>query len=150
MITSQQMSLLSDLKEKPIPESTLAYFRARLRNRLHALVLEAFIKQSEEKQLTQLELAERIGRAPEQVNRWLGAAGNWTLDTISDLMVGIGIDLDDPSYTPIVDLVDELRDKRKPDATGRKRPTNAGPTQVPVSKSARTSRTRIHEGRRGA
>ena len=138
MITSQQMSLLSDLTEKPIPESTLAYFRARLQNRLHALVLEAFIKQSEEKQLTQIELAERIGRAPEQVNRWLGAAGNWTLDTISDLMVGIGIDLDDPSYTPIVDLVDELRDKPKPDATGRKRSSNVGPAQGPVSKSTPT------------
>ena len=133
MITSQQTSLLSDLKERPIPESALAYFRARLRNRLHALVLEAFIKESKEKQMTQVELAERIGRSPEQVNRWLGAAGNWTLDTISGLMVGMGVDLDDPSFTPIADLTAALHEKPVRSAPSKKR-SNASATEGSLSK----------------
>jgi hypothetical protein len=49
-----------------IPLDKLAYFRERLRNRLHQLVLREFVKQ-EDAGLTRAELARRIGRKPEQV-----------------------------------------------------------------------------------
>ncbi|HVA68379.1 MAG TPA: helix-turn-helix transcriptional regulator [Candidatus Binataceae bacterium] len=104
MITSQQMSMLFDLRRKPIPVGTLAYFRARLKDRFHALILDAFLKQVKEAKLNQKELAARIGRDTAQINRWLGEASNWTLDTISDLMVGMGVDIDDPSFTSFADL----------------------------------------------
>lgn len=71
---------------KRIPAGTLAYFRARNRNRLYDLVLEAF----GESGLTQAELARRLGKRPEVVCRLLGAPGNWTLDTVSDLLFAIG------------------------------------------------------------
>ncbi|HEV3113670.1 MAG TPA: helix-turn-helix transcriptional regulator [Candidatus Binataceae bacterium] len=105
MITSQQKSILSDLKKKPIPESTLEYFSGRLIDRLHALVLDAYIQQSKEEGLTQVELAERLAQDPARINRLLGGAGNWTLKTVSNLLVAIGVDLDDPSFTPIAKLV---------------------------------------------
>jgi hypothetical protein len=39
--------------------------------------------------LTQATLARRIERKPDVVNRWLGTPSNLTLDTISDLLIGI-------------------------------------------------------------
>jgi hypothetical protein len=39
--------------------------------------------------ISKADLARRIGRKPEQISRWLGAAGNWTIDTVSDLLLGM-------------------------------------------------------------
>ena len=90
-----QTTFLSDvLGDGPIPPGKLAYFRARLTNLLHEAVLELFIKAESEKGLTRAELARRIGRKPEQVTRWLGSPGNWTLETLSDLLTAMGHELD--------------------------------------------------------
>jgi hypothetical protein len=87
MNTSQTPELLTEIVEgKPIPVDKLAYFRRRLRLQLHELVLRTFDQQET---LTKAELARRIGRAPEVVNRLLGGPGNWTLDTVSDLLIGM-------------------------------------------------------------
>jgi hypothetical protein len=94
MTTSQPTSFLSEILEgKPIPPSKLGYFRARLSNRLHELVLDTFVKREADGEITRAELARRIDRKPEQVSRWLGAPGNWTIDTASDLMLGMGCEL---------------------------------------------------------
>jgi hypothetical protein len=89
MNTSQTPELLTEILEgKPIPVDKLAYFRRRLRLQLHDLVLRTFHQQET---LTKAELARRIGRAPEVVNRLLGGPGNWTLDTVSDLLIGMAV-----------------------------------------------------------
>jgi hypothetical protein len=91
MTTSQPTSFLSEILEGTrIPAEKLSYFRARLKNRLHAMVLSQFLKQEKDKLLTKADLARRLGKKPEQVTRWLGAPGNWTLDTVSDLLLGMG------------------------------------------------------------
>jgi len=91
MTTSQATSFLSEiLNGEPIPIGKLAYFRARLSNRIHELVLAEFVRLERERKINKAELARRLGRKPEQVTRWLGAAGNWTIETLSDLMLGMG------------------------------------------------------------
>jgi hypothetical protein len=91
MTTSQTAKFFSAvIKGERIPEGKLAYFRARLRTRLHDLVLSEFARLALSDQITRAELAERIGRQPEQITRWLGSPGNWTLDTLSDLALGMG------------------------------------------------------------
>ena len=92
MNTSQEVFSLSEvLKGEQISLATLAYFRQRLRNRLYQLVLTEFLEQAEKKKLTKVDLARRIGRpTPSQITRWLAAPGNWTIDTISDLMLAMG------------------------------------------------------------
>ncbi|MGH7813214.1 MAG: helix-turn-helix domain-containing protein [Candidatus Binataceae bacterium] len=93
MITSPT-SFLSEILEgiggKEIPPHQLAYFRVRLRNRIHDLVVSEFGRRQKVKKATKMDLARRIGREPAQITRWLSAPSNWTLDTISDLMIAMG------------------------------------------------------------
>jgi transcriptional regulator with XRE-family HTH domain len=107
------MLFLSEiLEDKPIPENTLVYFRERLRDRLHSAILEAFLKRSEEKGLKQKDLATRIHRTSAQITRWFSTASNITLDSISDLMVGLGMDFDDFPYTPIEETLAPKEQKK--------------------------------------
>jgi hypothetical protein len=85
MTTSQNPFLSEILNGQFIPASKRAYFQERLRNRIYSLLLEEFVHRN----LTQKTLANRIGKGPEQINRWLSSPGNWTIDTISDLLLGI-------------------------------------------------------------
>jgi hypothetical protein len=70
----------------------LAYFRGRLSNRIHELVLSEFLNQERVGKITRAQLARRVRRKPEQLSRWLGTPGNWTLDTLSDLLLGMGLE----------------------------------------------------------
>jgi hypothetical protein len=87
--TEQIFKEILDLECERIPLARLAFFREELRNRLYAEVVRRFHALADQG-FTKAHLARRIGKTPEQVIRWLGAPGNWTLDTASDLMVGMG------------------------------------------------------------
>lgn len=95
LTTYQPTPILSDVLDRKsvIPAGTLIYFRGRLSNRVHELVLSEFAKQEQANKTSRAELARKIGRKPEQITRWLGSPGNWTLDTISDLLLGMGLEL---------------------------------------------------------
>src|SRR5580658_1068046 len=102
MTTSGQMEFLSEILEwKPIPPDTLVYFRERLRHRLYVAILDAFAPRVKERSLKQADLAIRIHRKRAQIARWLSTQNNLTLDSISDLMVGLGMDFDAFPFTPI-------------------------------------------------
>jgi hypothetical protein len=91
MTISQTPDLFKEiLSDKPISTGILSYFRTRLRLTLHSLILDGFLQQ---KHLTKAGLARRIGRKPEVINRLLANPGNWTVDTISDLLLAIGAEL---------------------------------------------------------
>lgn len=86
MTTSQKNSFLSDIAADDFPIGKLAYFRARLKNRLYNFILEEFEKSG----LSRADLARRMHiKSSAQITRLLGAPGNWTLDTISDLLLTI-------------------------------------------------------------
>lgn len=70
---------------KPPEPGMLSYMRARHRANVHELVLGEFEKEG----MSRAELARRLDKAPEQVTRLLAAPGNWTLDTVSDLLFAI-------------------------------------------------------------
>jgi hypothetical protein len=119
MSTSQTPFLTEILEGEVIPLGKLAYFRERLRNRLHQLVIREFVRQEDIHRLTRAELARRIGRAPEQITRWLGAPGNWTLDTVSDLMLGMGTE---PRFD-IEHLADRIAAQAAAAASGLPKPS---------------------------
>jgi hypothetical protein len=90
MTSSPQTSFLSEIaNSEVIPHSKLAYFQERQRNRIYHFVVTKFLELERTGKLTRAELARRIRRRPEQVTRWLGTPGNWTFDTLSDLLLGI-------------------------------------------------------------
>lgn len=86
-----QWSEIRDAKE--LSPKALGYFQARLKNRLHELVLMEFMKLEKKEGLTKADIARRIRKRPEQVTRLLGGPGNWTLDTVSDLLLAMGYEL---------------------------------------------------------
>lgn len=89
MNMSRKTPFLSEiLNGEKIPIGKLAYFRQRFRDHLYDLVIGEFLKQ-EQAGLTKADIARRIGRRPEQITRWLGAPGNWTIETVSDLLLAI-------------------------------------------------------------
>lgn len=86
MTTSRTIPSLSKPQDgEIIPLETLAYFRGRNRNRAHALVLEALVETG----ISQAEIARRLGKQPAVISRLIGAPGNWTLDTVSDLLLAL-------------------------------------------------------------
>jgi hypothetical protein len=133
MTTSHKEPFLSDvLVGEEIPIGKLAYFRARLRNALHDAVLKAFDQQRRESNLTKTVLARRIHRSPAQVTRWLSNPQNWTLDTISDLLVALGQDIELKS-TP-------LGEPKSIEAQ------NQPPANLPASTQSRSRRADLRSG----
>ena len=78
-----------DDRDAVIPRGKLEYFRERLRNDLYDFVARKFLEEREKRGLSQSELARRLSRDPASINRLLGAPGNWTVATVSDLLLGI-------------------------------------------------------------
>jgi hypothetical protein len=89
-------------RNDPLSVGTREYFRARLRNRLYDFIVSKYAAREKAGGLTQRALAARIRRRPEVINRLLAAPGNWTLDTVSDLLLGIGPEELDMNSTPVV------------------------------------------------
>ena len=89
-MTTSQISFLSEILDgSPIPINKRAYFQERLKNRLYHLIVSEFQRMNKDKKFTQKDLAVRIGKGTDQINRLLSSPGNWTLDTVSDLLIGI-------------------------------------------------------------
>lgn len=86
-------STLEPSSDDALSPAQLNYFRERMRNRIHEAVLRKFLAQSETG-LTRAKLAKRLRKRPEQITRWLGAPGNWTLETVSDLLLAMNAELD--------------------------------------------------------
>jgi hypothetical protein len=85
----------------PIPPAKRAYFHERLRGRVFDFILGKFLKE-QVNGLNKAKLSRRIGKAPEVVNRLLAAPSNLTLDTISDLLIGISAEELDLSSSPLL------------------------------------------------
>ena len=70
------------------------YFEQRFRNRVYEAVIRALEKECAENKLKRKDLAVHMGKKESQVSRWLAGPGNWTLDTVSDLLFAIDAELD--------------------------------------------------------
>jgi transcriptional regulator with XRE-family HTH domain len=97
-MTISQTSFLSEilsggeasLTGSVIPAGQRGYFQERLKGRVYSLIVGAFLKQQKlNPNLTQKDIAKRLDKRPEQINRWLSGPSNWTLETISDLLLAI-------------------------------------------------------------
>lgn len=86
MNTSRNPTTLSDPNVGlPISQSDLAYVRTRNRLTAFKAVREEFRRSN----LSQSQLAERLKMDAGRLSRLLSAPGNWTMDTMADLMWAI-------------------------------------------------------------
>jgi hypothetical protein len=86
MNTSQTtIGLFKPTADKKIPLGTFAYINARNRQRAYDIVIREF----EASGITQVTLADRMGKSPEVVCRLLSRPQNWESDTFSSLLFAI-------------------------------------------------------------
>lgn len=79
---------LSDDKHLDLASKTCA--RERLRN----LIFQELLIALEGSGLTRASLSRRLHKRPEQITRWLSSPGNLEIDTISDLLIAMGVSPD--------------------------------------------------------
>jgi hypothetical protein len=117
---SQTIDFLSEIADgSPIPAGKIAYFEARLRNDLYNFVIGKFLEKEKRGEITKAKLARRIGYDPAQLSRVLGAPGNWTLNTISNLLLGISAEELKPYSESLLDR--PRRNHKVPDWAVRQR-----------------------------
>ncbi|AMN46399.1 hypothetical protein ACG33_04625 [Steroidobacter denitrificans] len=80
--------------KRALSEREIFYFRQRCKNRLFQSLVAFFAEKAEKEGLTKKDLAVSLGKDPAQITRWLSGPGNWTLDTVSDLLLAMNSELD--------------------------------------------------------
>ncbi|WP_291052495.1 helix-turn-helix transcriptional regulator [Hyphomonas sp.] len=95
MTNSQAESFVSKvLAETPISEGNKIYFQERLKSRLHEILVNTFQMAEQRGAITKTELARKLGKRPEQISRWLNSSSNMQLNTLSDMLLGLGYEPD--------------------------------------------------------
>jgi hypothetical protein len=84
--TSKQTSVVS--------VRDIAYYRRRQQNRVFSLLAKFFADEAESGHITRKEIAQRLSKDPAQITRWLSQPSNFELDTISDLLLAMGAEMD--------------------------------------------------------
>lgn len=90
MTTFRKIPVKSEIEgDEPLSDYAIAYLNERVRNAFYDYVLRRFEDEAKRRNLTKAQLARRLGLGPDRMSKILGAPGNWTLDTISELLIGI-------------------------------------------------------------
>lgn len=109
MNTSQTTKWLNrpDKPERTPPDAE-AYMRAKNQSLAHQMILAEFRKSG----ITQAELAKRTGKGTDMISRLIGRPGNWTLNTLSDLLFAMSGAA--PCYSITYPLLVASRNQTKP------------------------------------
>jgi hypothetical protein len=71
-----------------------SYFEQRFRNRIYEAVIKAVEEAAAANKWKRKDLATRSGKKASQITKWFSGPGNWTLDTVSNLLYSIDAELD--------------------------------------------------------
>jgi hypothetical protein len=81
-------------KPNSIKKRDVAYYRQRQKNRVFTELVKFFAEEAERRQITKKDLATALARDPAQITRWLSAPSNFELDTLSDILLALGAEMD--------------------------------------------------------
>jgi len=81
-------------KTEPLAKREIFYYRQRQKNRVFADICAFFAEEAAKGNINKRKLAEKINCDPALITRWLSAPSNLTLDTISDLLLALGAEMD--------------------------------------------------------
>ena len=85
---------MASTSKKELKRRDRAYYRRRQQNHVFAAIAQLFAEEAEKGEISKKELAELLGRDPSQITRWLSAPSNFELDTISDILLALGAEMD--------------------------------------------------------
>lgn len=71
-----------------------AYYRQRQKNRVFTELVKFFAEEAERRGISKKELATVLEKDPAQITRWLSSPSNFELDTLSDLLLALGAEMD--------------------------------------------------------
>jgi hypothetical protein len=71
-----------------------AYFRQRQRNRVFAELVAFFEEEASSDRISKKGLADLLEKNPSQITRWFSVPSNFELDTISDILLAMGAEMD--------------------------------------------------------
>lgn len=91
-----------------------------------------------ERGMQQKQLAEMMGVAPQQVNKWVKGKENFTLDTVGRIEKALGIDL---LQIPVI--VREEVDRKELDTTSKKVKSLGGPKIIKLTNSNNSNLEKI-------
>ena len=81
------------LKIKTPSDRDIFYYRRRLQNNVYYDVIERFVELAEKRGLMKRDIARALGKDEGQISRNFAKPGNWTLSSISDLLLAMGAEL---------------------------------------------------------
>ena len=85
---------MADTSKKEVSRRDRAYYRRRQQNNVFAAIATLFAEEAEKGNTSKKELAEVLGKDPAQITRWLSEPRNLELDTISDILLAMGAEMD--------------------------------------------------------
>ena len=91
---SQQAQSMVDTSKKELKRRDIAYYRRRQQNRVFTALAEIFEEEAEKGATSKKELAAILGKDPSQITRWFAGPSNLELDTISDILLAMGAEMD--------------------------------------------------------
>jgi hypothetical protein len=77
-----------------ISRRDIAYYRRRHQNRVFSELAKFFAGEAENGRTTRKAIAQKLTKDPAQITRWLSSPSNLELDTISDLLLAMGAEMD--------------------------------------------------------
>lgn len=83
---------------RPLRDRDVFYYRQRNKNRVFEKIALLFVEEAEQRGITKKQIAEMLKKDTGQITRWLSGPNNLTLDTISDLLLALGAEMD---YQPV-------------------------------------------------
>jgi hypothetical protein len=84
----------SKTTHKVIPLRDRAYYRRRQQNKIFSRITQFFATEAAAGRISKKEIANKLDRDPAQITRWLSYPANLESDTISDLLLAMGAEMD--------------------------------------------------------
>lgn len=81
-------------KTNPMSRRDVGYYRQRQKNRVFTELVQFFAEEAERRGVTKKDLATALSKDPSQITRWLSAPSNFELDTVSDILLALGAEMD--------------------------------------------------------
>jgi hypothetical protein len=85
------------------PARDVYYYRQRFKNRVFSKLSAFFEEEARKRGVTKGDIAKKLDRDPALITRWLREPSNLTLETISDILLGMEAEAEPPEIVRFAD-----------------------------------------------